>query len=322
MSVNKYVRFFLCVCLCVCVLSGCGSNDISDGRIKIVCTTFPQYDWVMNIIAGDEDSFDVSLIVDNGSDLHSYQPTTEDIVSIETCDVLIYVGGESDFWVEDALEQSSGRDMSVVRLMDTLEADLYEEEHIEGMTGEDDHDGPGGEYDEHIWLSLRNAEKLVYAIADVICTKAPAGARLYNDNAKLYASSLENLDSSYSELISSSARHILLFGDRFPFRYMVEDYGLEYYAAFGGCSAETEAGFETITYLSGKLDETGIPVVLILENADDSVAKAIVGNSKDRNQKIMTINSAQSVTMEDINNGVTYLSIMQDNLDVLREALN
>lgn len=323
---NKIMIMLLVLILCVGMSTGCGKNTgVDDERFSIVCTTFPQYDWVKNLIQGNEDAFELTLIMDNGSDLHNYQPTTEDMIRIGSCDILIYVGGNSDAWVADALKEKTNQNMQVIGLMDMLGDKVREEESVEGMEAES-HEGHEDEdeveLDEHVWLSLNNAAVMVDAIAESLGQLDSEHADLYAINAQNYNAELGQLDEDYRETVDNASRHTLLFGDRFPFRYLVDDYGLDYYAAFQGCSAETEASFETIAFLAGKLDELDIPVVLVIENSDQSVAHAIINNTKNKDQKILKLNSLQSVTAADVQEGVSYLSIMKDNLDVLKEALN
>lgn len=327
MKKNRLMIWFLILLLGMSLCSGCGGRSLPDNgdKISIVCTTFPHYDWVRNLIAGNEEKYELTLVMNNGADLHNYQPTTDDMVMIGSCDIFIYVGGESDTWVEDALKQATNDDMKVINLMEVMGDSVREEEIVEGMdTGS--HEGHNHEdeteYDEHIWLSLRNAQVMVTAIADVLAQTDSENKDLYEENMERYIEALAALDAEYSSMVQRAQRHTLIFGDRFPFRYMTDDYGLDYYAAFNGCSAETEASFETIAFLSGKLDELNIPVILVIENSDQSVAQAVVDNTVSRNQRILTLDSLQSVTDKDIQSGVTYLSVMQDNLEVLREALN
>lgn len=323
----KKIIIMLVLISCIGICTGCGRNtgENDDERLSIVCTTFPQYDWAKNLIQGNEDRFELTLIMDNGSDLHNYQPTTEDMVKIGACDILIYVGGNSDAWVDDILQEKTNQNMHVIRMMETLGDKVREEESVEGMEQEA-HEKHGDqdevELDEHVWLSLTNAAVIVDAVADTLQQADPEYADLYARNAENYKNELEQLDGDYRELVDNASRHTLLFGDRFPFRYLVDDYGLDYYAAFNGCSAETEASFETIAFLAGKLDELDIPVVLVIENSDQSVAQAIINNTKSRDQKILKLDSLQSVTAADVQEGVSYLSIMKNNLDVLGEALN
>lgn len=238
--------------------------------------------------------------------------------------MFLYVGGESDGWVEDALKEATNQNMKVINLLDVLGEQVKEEEVVEGMEAEEeeseDEDEP--EYDEHVWLSLKNAETLCSAITDALEEIDPANKDAYATNAASYLEKLAALDGEYQTVVDNAARKTVLFGDRFPFRYLVDDYGLSYYAAFAGCSAETEASFETISFLAGKVDELGLPCVLTIEGAQHKIAETIVQNTAEKNQSILTLDSMQSTTSTDVANGTTYLSVMESNLDVLKQALN
>lgn len=469
-----------------------------DEKYKIVCTTFPQYDWVMQVLGERKDAFDVTLLLDDGIDLHSYQPTAEDIAKIAACDCFIYVGGESDGWVEDALKEATNTDMQVINLLDALGERVKEEEIVEGMEHNHEHEhaheefteadikdrsldefegewkslypllangeldaycehkakededetttaetylekytnawncgvtninveadeiafvfdngkSVSGQYtyagyevkktesgslnvryqfelkegdapkyvqfndhgyepgevahfhiyfgdesfealaevetnpyfvkaeltneevleglmghehehenDEHVWLSLTNAQILCGGIADRLAIIDPENEEVYKANAAAYIDELDALDTQYKEVVEKADAKAVVFGDRFPFRYLMDDYDLEYYAAFAGCSAETEASFETVVFLAEKVDELGLDSVCVIEGSDQKIAETIVQNTKEKNQKILVLDSLQSVTREDMENGVTYLSTMQDNLEVLKEAL-
>ena len=295
--------------------------------ISVVTTIFPEYDWVREISNGVS-NVDITMLLDNGVDLHSYQPTAEDIMKIATSDVFIYVGGESDEWVEDALKEATNKDMQVVNLLQSLGDDVKEEEVVEGMEAEEEEEEgegeeeEGPEYDEHVWLSLSNAQTLVDVIAEAMVKVDSANAGAYQANAKAYNEKLSALDLEYQDIVKNAGNDTLLFGDRFPFRYMVDDYNLDYYAAFVGCSAETEASFETITFLAGKMDELNLGSILTIENSDQKIAKTIVDNTKSKEAKILSMDSMQSTTSDDVANGVTYFSIMESNKAVLEEALN
>ena len=332
---KRVFAVFFCLLLASCILGGCGkatssstpapsASQSDDKPLKIVTTIFPEYDWVREILGDKADHAEVTMLLDNGVDLHSYQPTADDIIKISDCDVFIYVGGESDGWVEDALKEATNKDMQVINLLDVLGEQVKEEEVVEGMEAEEeeseDEDEP--EYDEHVWLSLKNAETLCNAITDALETIDPANKDAYAANAAAYLEKLAALDGEYQTVVDNAARKTVLFGDRFPFRYLVDDYGLNYYAAFVGCSAETEASFETISFLSGKVDELGLPCVLTIEGAQHKIAETIVQNTADQNQSILTLDSMQSTTSTDVANGTTYLSVMESNLDVLKQALN
>ena len=306
--------------------AGGGSPSGDDGRIQIVTTIFPEYDWVMNILGSNPANADVAMLLDTGVDLHSFQPTAEDILKISTCDLFLFVGGESDEWTEDALRGSANPDRVALNLLDLLGDAAKEEEAVEGMQ-EEEHEHPdeseeeGPEYDEHVWLSLRCAAVLVEKIADAVCGIDPENAEVYRQNAAAYAEKLNALDAEYRAAVENASFSVLLFGDRFPFRYLADDYGLSYYAAFSGCSAETEASFETVTFLAQKVDELSLPAVLTIEGSDRRIAETIVGNTRAKDQQILTVDSMQSVTAKDVRDGAAYLAIMEKNLSVLKEAL-
>ena len=326
--------------------SACHANTKKneEKKLKIVTTIFPEYDWVMNILGDKKDNADVTMLLDNGVDLHSYQPTADDIVKIKSCDMFIYVGGESDEWVEDVLETADNKDMVVVNLLEELGDQVKEEELVEGMQGEEhdheheheeDHDEEheheeehdheeeeeDTEYDEHVWLSLKNASILVEKISSKLQTIDAANADAYEKNGKAYIEKLQALDKEYEKAVSEGSVKTLLFGDRFPFRYLVDDYGLSYYAAFIGCSAETEASFETIAFLSEKTDELHLHTILVIEGSDQKIAKTIIENTSSKDQQILVMDSMQSVTSKDVEGGKDYYSIMEKNLEVLKEAV-
>ena len=294
-----------------------GKEPISRGqKLQIVTTIFPEYDWVRQILGEKAGDAALTLLMDKGVDLHSFQPTAEDMVRIATCDLFIYVGGESDQWAEDALKEAVNRDMAVVNLLEVLGDAAKEEERTEGMqpertdtAGDGAGEPEGPEYDEHVWLSLRNAA--------LFCENR----EVYADNAADYTEKLAALDQSYRDMVSTSAKHTLLFGDRFPFRYLTEDYGLSYYAAFSGCSAETEASFETVVFLADKLDELGLSAVLTIESGDGKIARTVIESSRTKTARVLRLDSLQSVSRRDAENGTEYLGVMEDNLEVLREAL-
>lgn len=502
---KKYISILLAAVMAVGCLAGCGqknsneqADNTDDGKLKVVTTIFPEYDWVKEI-AGDEISnIDLTMLLDNGVDLHSYQPTSEDILKISDCDLFVYVGGESDSWVDDALKNATNKDMQVINLLDVLKDSIKTEESMPGMQAEEGHnhgyahfedsdvqdrtlsdwdgdwqsvypylqDGvldevmekkaesgektaeeykeyyengyktdvsqitidaenntmcfvkngvaskatyeykgyqiydyesgsrgvryffeatsgdadapkyvqfsdhgiaPGKaehfhiyagndgfdalseemenwptyypadmsgkeiaedmleheekEYDEHVWLSLKNAQTLCKAIAEALETADPEHKDVYAANVDSYLEKLSSLDGQYQDAVANASQKTLLFGDRFPFRYMVDDYGLKYYAAFAGCSAESEASFETISFLAKKVDELGLKNIMTIENSDQKIAKTIRDNTKDKNQEILSLDSMQSITSEDVKNGTTYLSVMESNLDVLKKAM-
>ena len=341
---KKILSLLLAALLTVGSLTACnGSSPADDGKLRIVTTIFPEYDWVMNILGDNPAGAEVTMLLDTGVDLHSFQPTADDILKISTADMFIYVGGESDEWVEKALAQAKNKNLVAINLLEVLGDAVKEEEVVEGMQadhdhehGDDDHDHEDGddhdhedadhedgekEYDEHVWLSLRNASALVKHIAESLKKIDSSHADVYTANASAYTDKLKALDAEYQKAVDGSTVRTLLFGDRFPFRYLTEDYGLSYYAAFVGCSAESEASFETITFLSKKVDELGLPVVLTIEGTNHKIAETVVRSTQNGDQMILALDSMQSVTAKDVKDGANYLAIMEKNLEVLKEAL-
>ena len=399
---KRIFALFFCFLIAAGVLSGCGkavsssevgtSTTETEKPLKVVTTIFPEYDWVRQILGERAGNVELTMLLDNGVDLHSYQPTADDIIKISDCDLFVYVGGESDAWVEDALKEATNKNMKVINLLDVLKDTVKTEEAVPGMQAEEGHnhgvadfadsdvkdrdlsdwngewqsaypyilDGTldpvmekkaesgtktaeeykdssamtgaeiademleheEKEYDEHVWLSAKNAGTICNAIAAALEEIDPANKEIYAANAKSYQEKLSALDAEYQSAVDNAARKTVLFGDRFPFRYLVDDYGLSYYAAFAGCSAESEASFETISFLAHKVDELNLPCVLTIEGAKHKIAETIVQNTVEKNQKILTLDSMQSTTTTDVENGTTYLSVMEDNLDILKQALN
>lgn len=331
---KKITALLLALFMLVGALAGCGKqNDTNKtDKLSIVTTIFPEYDWVREILGDKADNAEITMLLDNGVDLHSYQPTAADIVKISDCDLFIYVGGESDGWVEDALRNAANRNMKVINLLEVLGDSVKTEEIVEGMQEEHEHEDAHAhddaeeheheeEADEHVWLSLKNAKMLVRVISKALQELDPDNKDIYAANADAYVKKLSALDADYQAAVDAASNKTILFGDRFPFRYLVDDYGLRYYAAFVGCSAETEAGFETISFLAKRVDEWKLPCVLTIEGAQHKIAETIVRNTTAKNQKVLTMDSMQSTTTQDVKNGTTYLSVMEKNLSVLKEAL-
>ncbi|WP_329380034.1 metal ABC transporter substrate-binding protein [Anaerofustis butyriciformans] len=296
----------------------------NDSKIKIVTTIFPEYDWVMNILGDKKDNAEVTLLLDDGVDLHSYQPTADDMLKISNCDLFIYVGGESDEWVSEVLKKADNKNMKVINLLDVLGDKAKEEEVIEGMQSDHEHEeGEEHEHepDEHVWLSLNNAKVLVNKIGTTLMEIDSKNKDVFSDNTKNYITKLDELNEKYQETIKNANKKTLIFGDRFPFRYLLDDYGLKYYAAFAGCSAETEASFETVSFLSKKTDELSLNYIITIEGSDGKLAKTIISNTKSKNQKVLTMDSMQSTTSKDIKSGKTYIDTMEKNLKVIEEAV-
>ncbi len=323
---KKILSAFICLILMTSIFTACGSSSASKSdskKLSIVTTIFPEYDWVKNILGDREKNVDLTMLIDNGVDLHSYQPSADDIVKISNCDIFIYVGGESDKWVDDTLKQAKNKDMTVIDLLDVLGSDVKTEEHKEGMEKHEDGDEDEGEEekDEHVWLSLKNAKKLCEHICKKICEMDDANKQVYEDNTKSYVQALEKLDMQFKDAVENAKTKTLLFGDRFPFRYLVDDLGLDYYAAFAGCSAESEASFETVIFLAKKVDELGLKSIITIEGSKGNIAETIKNNTSSKDQQILTMNSLQSVTKKDIDNGITYMGEMEKNVNVLKDAL-
>ena len=318
MKIKKIIAILLCAALVLLCMGGCGTEKKNNGRKHIVVTIFPEYDWVNKLITLT-DHFDITLLLSNGVDMHSYQPSVDDIMTISSCDMFIYVGGESDAWVKDALAQATNKDMIVISLMDILGDKAKEEETISGMQAEHE-DGDEKEYDEHVWMSLENTELFCDKITDGLI-KLGEDEKDCRGRCDVFKERLEKLRGEYKAVVDASDKKTIIVGDRFPFRYLTDEFGIEYYAAFPGCSAETEASFETIVFLADKADEIGAKAIIQTENPVGKVAETIRDNTKSKNQQIITLDSMQSVSLKDIEEGVSYLSIMQRNLEELKKAL-
>ena len=337
------ITFFL---LSILTASGCGREaPPRESKLSIVCTVFPQYDWVRQIAGEKSGDMDITLLLGNKTDLHSYQPSVDDIVKVTTSDLFIYVGGISDDWVDGALKNAVNQNMIVINLMEALGDSVKHTEIVEGMEADehgheghddddndddddDDHDADHNrhgdhddEYDEHIWLSLRNAQALCSAIAGALSKLDAGNSGIYETNLKAYNEKLAALDAGYQAAAGAARVNTMLFGDRFPFRYLADDYGVKYYAAFTGCSAETEVSFETIIFLARKMDELDMRCVMVTEDTDQSIARTVIQNTVSRDYTILVMDSMQSVTLNDANGGAAYLSIMEKNLEVFKEAL-
>ncbi len=318
------IKRFIPLLVCPALLAGCGNMPVAEDsdKLSVVCTVFPQYDWAREII-GDTENINLTLLVDNGADFHSYQPGTDDMVTIASCDVLIYIGGESDSWIQDSLANATNPDMVTVNLTEIMGSALESEAcTLEGHDHEHEEAEHEHSYDEHVWLSLSNAELFTNAIAEALSEADPENADIYAENAENYTGKLQTTDSDFRTKLESSKRNVLLFADRFPFIYLMRDYDFEYYAAFPGCSSESDASFETVIELAEAVDTNSLPCVITIDGSDSSIAEAVISNTTDKNQKILTLNSMQTVKREDIENGISYLSVMEENLAVLTEALS
>ena len=372
---KRTITIFILLVTVLLGFSGCGSSDKSGGakedtskpKLKIVATIFPEYSWTKELLGSHEKDVELTILAKKGVDMHSYQPSAEDILRIANCDLFLYVGGESDKWVDKALKEGGNPKRRVLNLMKLMGDRAKVEEEVDGMEkhdhhehdkdaharqekdkqdekhehhdkdkheekhehekehNKDEHDGKvhheQPEYDEHVWLSLKNADIVCKAIAEELAALDSKNAETYRANYTAYSKKMAALDAKYKEAVTKAPVKTVLFGDRFPFRYLTDDYGLQYYAAFNGCSAETEASFATVAFLAKKTDELKLPAVLTIEGRQHKLAQTIVENTKAKKQKVLVLNSMQSVTEEEIKKGITYLAVMEQNLNVLREAL-
>ena len=323
---KKILSIILIIAMAFTFMTGCGENEkIGTEKIKIVTTIYPQYDWIMNVLGDEAKNFDIELLMADGVDLHSYQPSVEDIVKISSCDLFIFVGGESDAWVKDALAEAKNEDMIVLNMMDIVSEYVKEEEIIEGMQLESDELKDTGSndfaFDEHVWLSLRNAERIVGVFGNAISILDPDNDDVYRENTAEYIKQLNSLDKQFIDVTTNAKKNTIVVGDRFPFRYLVDDYAVKYFAAFSGCSADSEASFETIAFLADKIDELELNAIITTESDIFGIAKTVADSAK-RNVEILSMNSMQSVTLNDVQNGISYLSMMEDNLETLKKALN
>ena len=308
------------------------------GKLQIVTTLFPYYDFARAIA---QDRADVTLLLSPGREAHSFEPTPLDAVTISEADVFLYNGGEGEYWV-DSMLGAAGENIAVVaRMMDYVDA--LDEEYVEGMQGadghdhdhehgshddhddhdhdheEDEHDSDEVEYDEHIWTSPKNAVVLCRAVCDAICRADAENAAFYRANCENYCAQLEDLDARFAALCESAPRRLLIFADRFPMLYFCREYGLDYRAAFHGCSGDTEPSLATIKFLIDKVEDENIPVVYTIDFGTKKVAAVV---SECTGAAIEMLYSMQTVSRADFDAGETYLTLMERNFEALRKGLN
>ena len=322
-----FLTLALILSLCSCAAPG---EKADDGKLQIVATLFPYYDFARAIAGGRAD---VTLLLSPGREAHSFEPTPLDAVTISEADVFLYNGGEGEYWVEEMLDAAGEHIAVKARMMDYVDA--LGEEFSEGMQGADahDHDHDHGdhdhekneahdsdeiEYDEHIWTSPRIAMGLCRAIAGTLQEADPEHAQNYARRLETYLAELSELDQAFTEVVADGNRHMVVFGDRFPLLYFCKTYGLEYRAAFHGCAGDTEPSLATLKYLIDKVQEEGIPVVYTIELGSRKVAQAIAETT---GAKVLTFQSCQTVSRQDFDAGATYLSLMRQNVAALKEGL-
>jgi zinc transport system substrate-binding protein len=321
---KKTLCIILVAVLCVSLFASCGKtvkptdNTDKNKKLTIVTTIFPPYDFAKNIVG---DMAEVTQLLPPGSESHSFEPASQDIVKIQNCDIFICIGGESENWVEKLLGSIDASRLTVLSLLDMVEG--KQEEIVEGMEADEEEDKEEGgarvEYDEHVWTSPVNAVKITESICAAVCEKDPENAQSYKANAAAYVEKLNALDRDYRDMISTAKRDRIVVADRFPFRYLCDEYSLKYSAAFAGCSASTDPSADTVRYLINKVSEEKIPVVFYIEFSKKSVLNTVVEST---NAKPLELHSCHNVSKEDFDSGRGYIDIMRDNLEALREALN
>ncbi len=304
--------FALLTAAAMLIFSASGCATFENEKIKVVCTTFAAYDWTLNIAGSENPDVETVLLCDSSADMHSYQATADDMIELSMCDILIYTGGQSEKWVSDGV--SSNDKAVIINLIDILGEKAKIQQHEDTNAHEHDED----EYDEHVWLSLKNAVLFCDEIARALSAADPENSQLYSDNAQDYTRKLTDLDAEYREAVDSAENDTLIFADRFPFVYLMEDYGINYFAAFEGCSAETEASFDTVLFLAEKVDELNIGCLMTVDGSQSQIAQAVAQNTHDPDMPVLSLDSMQTGTEQ----GKTYLSVMESNLDIIKKALD
>lgn len=312
---KKTIIITMSIILSLALFTGCSKNNTKDDnrasdknnvdKKKVVTTIFPQYDFTRQVVG---ERSEVSMLLPPGAESHSYEPTPQDIIKIQEADLFIYVGGGSDSWVDEILESMGEKAPKTIKLIDCV--DVLEEH---------EHEGHDVEYDEHVWTSPKNVVKIVDKINHTMAEIDSKNKVVYQKNSKKYKNDLIDLDKSFREVIDSAKHKTIVVGDRFPFRYLVDEYKISYYAAFPGCSSNSEPSAATVAFLTDKVKSENIPAVLYIEFSNHKVADAI---AEATGTKTMLLHSCHNVSKEDIKSGVSYLDLMNQNIEVLREALN
>lgn len=311
---KKYISIVLIMAVTIVLLCSCGTKESkTDGKLNIVTTIFPAYDFAREV-GGDK--VNVSMLLKPGMESHNYDPTPQDIIKIQESDLFIYVGGESDEWVEDILESGDSKPKKVLALMDCV--DKVQEEIVEGMEEDNEEDSDEIEYDEHVWTSPKNADTIVRKISEIVCQLDPFNETTFRNQTVSYCQKLSSLDNAFREIVDNAKRKTIVFGDRFPFRYFADEYGLRYYAAFPGCSSETEPSAATISFLIDKVKQEKIPVVFFIEFSNGKVADTICEST---GAKKLQFHSCHNITQEEFDNHVSYYSLMQNNIQALKQAI-
>lgn len=322
---KRFLCFILAILFCISLVGCSGGGKEEKEGFDIVCTVFPIYDWVRSCV-GETEGITVSLLVDSGTDTHSYTPSTEDVIRVLECDMLFCVGGVSEDWLEKALSNHGSDGPKVIKLLELLgDKRLGAQEHTEDC-GDDCHEehahGGSGAYDEHIWLSLKNAESLCGAITDALIAELPEASEDIKKSSDAYIEKIKELDLDFESALAKSKNKTLLFADRFPFVYLARDYSLDCHAAFSGCSSDTDVNFETVISLAETIDSLSLSSVIVLESSNKDLAQTVIAQTKNKNAEILTVDSMQSIGAKAISNGASYIDIMQNNLAVFISALS
>ena len=312
----KRIITIILILLVSFIITGCNKNE-DNNKISIIATNYPSYEFARAVV-NNNSNIEVKMLLKPGSESHTYEPTPKDIKLIENSKMFIYVGGESDTWVDDILSSIDTSDKKIVRLIDLVET--KSEELKEGMESVEDEEDEidEEEIDEHVWTSPINAIKIVRKLNEYIDELSIKDKEELDSNASNYINELESIDKEIRSVISSSKRKEIIIGDRFPLRYFADEYSLDYYAAFPGCSEQTEASSKTLSFLINKVKEDNIPVILKMELSNSNIANTIASET---NTKVLEFNSAHNIKESDFNKGITYIDIMKENIKVLKEAL-
>ena len=320
----KIIIVFVAIMLAIIgAVVGFSNLNKNNKKVSIITTNFPAYDFA-RAVAGEE--ADIKMLIKPGAEIHDFEPTPQDIIDIKNSKMFIYTGGESDEWIEDVLDDINTNDTKLFRMMDAVEA--VEEEIVDGMEHEHEHEDGNeegqehekeeAEYDEHVWTSLKNAQKIVGNIKDELVKISPENKNIFESNAEKYVNKLRKIEQEFQDVVKNGSRKTIVFGDRFPLRYFVDDYGLSYFAAFPGCSDQTEASSKTVAFLVDKIKSEKIPVVFKIEMSSGKIADTIANET---GAKVLTFNSAHNISADDFKNGMTYAEIMEKNVKALEEAL-
>lgn len=304
---------------------GCSFEKNKNGKLSIVTTSFPPYDFARAVTG---DTADIHMLLSTGAEAHSYEPTPLDIAKIQQCDVFICIGGEDEVWVDKILDSIDTSDITVIKLFDY--AELLEEEEVEGASPnghhhhdhdhdhEEDEEVDESEADGHIWTSPENAARCVKGIEEELCGEYPGQAETFRRNGESYINRLEELDEKFIEMTENAPENVIVIGDRFPFRYLAHEYGLEYFAAFSGCSSESEPSVRTMAFLMDEIEEHDLDKVFYLEFSTKKLAEKLCSAT---GAEMLPLYSCHNVTKKDFEDGVTYIDLMEKNLENLREAL-